>query len=582
MNGRRIPATPRPRSRKASWSRRRRTLAGAATLLLPTAMAVAGCESIDDSAPKDSSATTISANGLASGGTITYGAGGTPTSAWNPLNAESGGAGDREILFPLFPHAFTANADHRSVLNKNLLKSAKVISEQPMVIQYDIQPTAVWSDGEPITSEDFKYTWQVQDPQECPKCKASITKGYSKISSVRGGNGGKTVTVTFAQPFALWKHLFPYILPSHVAKKYGDLETSFNQGMAENVPKVSGGAYMVRDYKQGVSLTLVKNPKWYGSPVHLDKVIIRWVEGDASAVKALTNGEVDAISPSASLDIYKQLQDIPGVDVQVGPVEVYYFVAVAPRSVTDPVLRRALLTVIDSKAILERTVGQYAHDKVVDQNLMYVPGQQVGGEVAYEAHTDQMHLGTGDVERAKKMLRDAGYTWKNDKLVQPDGKPLRTLTYLTYASDPVRKHIAEICQSQLAKLGVKVVLDAQQADPYLAALFEGSFDLATAGNEIELGPLAAAQWFSSTSSRNYGYTSKRADSLLDKAITTIDPNKRVEIMNELDRVVLKDAVMLPMFTFSDVIAYRSKYANIHLAPSKYGHLGNLAEWGIKK
>ena len=84
----------------------------------------------------------------------------------------------------------------------------------PMKVTYRIKPEAVWSDGEPITSKDFEYTWK----QIVTGKDIYDTTGYDDIASV-DTTDPKTAVVTFKKPFAGWQDLFGgfyFVLPSHL------------------------------------------------------------------------------------------------------------------------------------------------------------------------------------------------------------------------------------------------------------------------------------------------------------------------------------------------------------------------------
>ena len=98
-------------------------------------------------------------------------------------------------------------------------------STSPLTIQYVINPAAVWSDGVPVTADDFIYAWQSQrgdgvDVDGQPDQVAS-TLGYRNIASVTSSHNGKTVTVVFATPFTDWRVLFHDMVPAHIARRVG-------------------------------------------------------------------------------------------------------------------------------------------------------------------------------------------------------------------------------------------------------------------------------------------------------------------------------------------------------------------------
>ena len=141
----------------------------------------------------------------------------------------------QEIMNMVWPQAFIVNNKLQPVLNTQLLESAAVTSTNPQTVVYKINPKAVWSDGTPITADDFIYNWQAQsgnpaytDVGNQPYDDAS-TAGYNQIQSVVGSDpsggaacdpgstadrnvglcpNGRTVTVTFKPSFADWRSLF--------------------------------------------------------------------------------------------------------------------------------------------------------------------------------------------------------------------------------------------------------------------------------------------------------------------------------------------------------------------------------------
>ncbi len=68
----------------------------------------------------------------------------------------------QEIMNMVWPQAFIVNAKLQPVLNNQLLESAVQTSDSPQTVVYKLNPKAVWSDGTPITADDFIYNWQAQ------------------------------------------------------------------------------------------------------------------------------------------------------------------------------------------------------------------------------------------------------------------------------------------------------------------------------------------------------------------------------------------------------------------------------------
>jgi peptide/nickel transport system substrate-binding protein len=99
-------------------------------------------------------------------------------------------------------------------MDEEFLDSAEQTSEDPQTIVYKIKQDAAWSDGTPVSADDFIYLWKNSNGSNKDIDVAS-TAGYDRIQSVEGSDNGKTVTVVYKEPFAEWKGIFTGILPAH-------------------------------------------------------------------------------------------------------------------------------------------------------------------------------------------------------------------------------------------------------------------------------------------------------------------------------------------------------------------------------
>ncbi len=199
----------------------------------------------------------------------------------------------------IWAQVFRVGPDLTPQLDTNVVDSAEVISLAPQTVVYQIDPRAVWSDGTPISVDDFTYAWDSQkggatDIDGTPDSVTS-TLGYRDIQSLTGSNNGKTVTVVFRTPFADWPSLFDDLLPAHVA-----LQVGWNHGFDHFAAGVfvSGGPFVVQSFQPGSEIVLRRNPRWWGSPAILDKVVVRAVGGDTALTSALAQGQVQVAYPS--------------------------------------------------------------------------------------------------------------------------------------------------------------------------------------------------------------------------------------------------------------------------------------------
>jgi hypothetical protein len=144
----------------------------------------------------------------------------------------------------------------------------KLDAGPPQQITYEISDRAQWSDRRPITSHDFKYTWQ----QIVTGDDILDTSGYESIESIDDSNP-KIAVVTFAQGenYAAWKDLFggQYgILPSHI------LEGNDRAALMTDGYDWSGGPYIGK-WTRGSDTTLTANPDWYGPRPKIRTVVFQ-------------------------------------------------------------------------------------------------------------------------------------------------------------------------------------------------------------------------------------------------------------------------------------------------------------------
>src|SRR4051794_39232707 len=142
---------------------------------------------------------------------------------WNLNDANNNTLDFAQIMSGVLPTAFIINPDYSVTLNTDLLVSAEQTKTSPQTIVYKINKKAIWSDGTPISANDFIWQWQTQSGTGafCPAdvCQAASSAGYNQIKAITPGDGGSTVTVVFNTPFTDWKSLFATLYPAHVAEK---------------------------------------------------------------------------------------------------------------------------------------------------------------------------------------------------------------------------------------------------------------------------------------------------------------------------------------------------------------------------
>jgi peptide/nickel transport system substrate-binding protein len=474
------------------------------------------------------------------------------------------------------------------VLNENLLVSAEQTSTSPQTIVYEIRPEAVWNDGTPITADDFVFQWKTMNGKDCPGCNAAQNSGYNQVQSVTGSNGGKTVTVVFATPYADWKNLFASgtpLYPAHIAAQQGDLNTP--EGLAAaftwfgaNVPTYSGGPYQIQNWQDNVALTLVPNAKWYGkTKPPLEQLILRVITEASQEPIALQNNEVQVIYPQPQVDMVQQVQNIPGVSQFQGLGLTWEHLDLNLRNefLADEPLRDAIFAATNVQAIIDSTVGQFNKDVTPLKSHMFVPGIE-----GYEDYLPA-EQGSGDVERARQILTEAGYTniGEGQQLTTKDGKAVPSFRIRYTVGNAIRQTTAELIQAQLRPLGIN--LDIVPTDDLGETTDSGDFDMIVfAWVQTPASFSNAEQTWNSTSSQNFGeYKNPEVDRLMHEAATSTDLAKARDLLNQAGGILAEDAYVLPLYQKPTIIAAQDNVANARNNSSLDGPTYNVEEWGLR-
>ncbi len=459
---------------------------------------------------------------------------------------------NKEVMAPLLPRTFIAQADGTVTVDEDYFTSIELTSQEPQVVTYTINPAATWDDGTPFTWTDIQAQWQALNGTD-PAFETATTTGYEDIASVERGADDRQAVVTFARTFAEWRSLFETI---YQASTNTDPAT-FNDGWLQQVQVTAGPFVLESVDTTGQTITLARNPKWWGDPAKLDRIIFRVVERAALA-DALANNEIDFYEIGSSVDLFSRSQGIQGVEVRQAPAPSYNHITFNGSEgaiLADPALRRALVQGIDRQIIATALIGQIVPDVTPLGNFLYTQGS-----ANYEDHSLAF-----DPAAASAALDGLG--WVSTGEGQPrakDGTPL-TLRYVTTAGNPISEQISQLIQAQLAAIGVTVeFVPAASADLFDQYVTPGNFDIVGFGWSGTPFPVSSTRnIYSSGGDQNYGkISSPELDALYAQAFTELDDAARDALGNQIDQLIWETMPQLPLYQGTGAFAVRSTLANI--------------------
>ena len=439
------------------------------------------------------------------------------------------------------------------------------LSEDGLVITMHLRDDIVWSDGTPITAEDFVFTYNmIMDPANAV---ASVYP-YDYIASVEAPDE-RTVVVTFSEPFAPWQSLlWRGVMPKHILEPVFEAEGTIDEAEWNRAPTVGCGPYNFAEWESGSYMRFVKNPNYWAGEANIDEIYLQFVPDDASQTAALTAGDAD-------LGTFPPISDVPILeagDVQVmvqssGYAEGWFFNFrdMASPGAKDVVVRQAIAMAIDREAINQDLLLGLTQPV----NTLWDPIAAAGFV------SPDIEPWPYDPEAAKQLLQDAGYVDSDGDGIREDleGNPL-TLIHGTTIRE-IRQDNQAVCQQYLREVGIDLQILSYDAD-----LFFGSY---ADGSPAALGDIDIMEWSDSTAfpdpDQNYwlcselptdenpwGYNyfgcDEELDALFQAQITTIDPAERAAIIQQITKYMHDQVYWLGMWDDPDMWIVGPRLTNV--------------------
>jgi oligopeptide transport system substrate-binding protein len=430
------------------------------------------------------------------------------------------------------------------------------ISPDGKVYTFKLRAGATWSDGSPVTANDFVFSWQrVVDPATAaeyaymlaPVVNAEdVTAGKKKPAELGvKAIDDATFEVTLNAPTPYFLEMLTHQATYPISKANID---KFGPDFIKPGNLVSNGAYTLAEFVPNDHIKVLKNPKFYDAAnVKIDVVNFIPTEDRSTAMKRFEAGELDSNDDIPT----EQLADLKakfGDQVHLGPyLGTYHYAFKTDKAPWDNVkLRHAISEAIDRDYLAEK-VWQ---NTMIPAYSFVPPG--IGG---YETRTtDYAEMSQIDREdAAKKVLAELGYG--------PD-KPLKM--EIRYNTSENHKNTAVAIQEQLKPLGIEVTLLNTDTKTHYSHLEQhGDMDIARAGWIADYkDPENFLALCKTGTGNNYAvYSNKEFDDLMAKAAASADAAARMKALSDAEAVgVARDLCVVPLlyYGFHTVVSSKLK------------------------
>ncbi len=481
---------------------------------------------------------------------------------WNYNHLDGAAVATATVIAAVMPSPFDTDERANHSVDRDYLTSAEVTASSPnQVITYKLNPKGRWSDGKPITWSDFEAQWKALRSAEGPYLIGSST-GYERISSVARGADAYEAVVTFKRPFSEWRALFDPLYPAATNSD----PKRFNEGWLNKIPVTSGPFKLDKIDKTAETVTIVRDPKWWGRPAKLDAIVARALEEDAG-VNAFANGEVDVVQLSADASAYKRALGVKGGVVRqaAGPDFRHFTLNGTSEMLRDSNVRKAVAMAIDRAALAKADLSGLDWPVETLENHYFVNTQ-----AGYRDNSGA--VGGFDPAAARELLEQAG--WRRDGTRRRKGGETLRLRFVVPSGIQVTRQEAELTQAMLRDVGVGLEIVTVPSDAFFDKyITPGNFDVTAFSWEGTPFPISSARsiYVEPVKNRrgelqvqqNYARTgSAEIDALMAKAEETLDVEQARELLNQADRLVWELVHSLTLYQRPQLWGVNERLANV--------------------
>lgn len=415
------------------------------------------------------------------------------------------------------------------------------VSEDGATYTFHLRDDGRWTNGDPVTAQDFEWAWKrVLDPetaadyayqlyglqgaQEFNECEDNCEEARDGVGVRAVDERTLEVTLSSAQPW------FPQLVAHHVFLPVHQPtveEHGANWTEAENI--VTNGPFLLERWEHEANIDLVKNPDWRNADeVTLERVNGRIIVDGTTAVQAFEAGEVDYLNTGIPPNEMGRLRDTD--DFQQYPSLGTYYYGFNMNNVTDVNQRRAMSLAIDRQTIIDNI----AQGGQLPASVFTPEGIAGYDDIAPDSPWTPAE---GDMERAQEEMEQAQNPKMNINLVHNNA--------------PGHREIAVAVQGMWRELGLNVNISAQEWAQYLENIgpppaqsvdvfrLGWIYDYPDAMNGLEL-------WTSGSGNNPTGFANEEFDRLIDEARATPDDDERYSLYNQAETLMFGEEGEVPL------------------------------------
>lgn len=414
-----------------------------------------------------------------------------------------------------------------------------------------LRPEAKWSDGMPVTSEDFRFAYErMLSPEYAAQYAGMLyflegaeafnkgeTKDFSTVGMKVTDPLGFILNLRGPTPYfrEILKHFTWYPVPKHIVLRHGSMVKQGNRWcMSGNIE--GNGPFRITSFRRNDHILVERNPHyWDVENVTLNGIRFLPVSNVFTEARMFRDGQMHITSTAApeSVDLMKRID--PGKLRQEPYLGTDFYRFNTKRKPLDDVrVRRAISMAIDRKALCDNVFRGS------------IPAYGITPPMG---DYDPPHDADYNPAKARALLAEAGF---------PGGKGFPRLKVLI-ASKETNLTLATAAQAMWRNdLGIELEIENKEWTAYLAATQEMDYDIVSSGWLGDfIDPLTFLEmWMPGNEHNNTGWANPAYAAKINESFQSTDPGERYALLREAEAILLEDAPIAP-------IAWRGKNFLIH-------------------
>ena len=436
------------------------------------------------------------------------------------------------------------------------------VSEDGLVYTFHLREDGVWSNGDPVTAQDFVFAWKKALDPEVASDYAYMLFFIHNAEAYLAGEvswdevgvetpDDSTIVVTLDDPLPYAPYLFTFKTMAPINQKFYE-EVGADVYGTDADKLCTNGAYTIEEWSHNSYVKVKKNPNFHDADsITVEEITYNIVTNANSAVNSFLSGELDFVTMSTG-ELINQVESA-GYEVvnQQASSAFYMYVNTTNEYMSNVNLRRALALSFDKQAMIDAV---YKNGNL--PMTSFTPPAVMGAnessfQAALQEELGDLAPATGDVEAAKgyfeTALSELGIT----------AEDLNGKLSIDVSDDPTAQAQAAFYQEQWRQnLGIEVTINPMQATQINSNRQNGNFVMSISGWSPDYNdPMTFLDlWVTGGGNNDTGWSNAEYDQLIADATVETDENARQEMFYRCEQILFDEYPIIPCYWRADSYA----------------------------